>query len=60
MQESKGGRIVLLLFMAAVLIYTIWNFMQGGAGVPTLVITLFIAATTGTRIVKSLIDDFRG
>ena len=59
MTESKAGRIVLLIFMVAVLAYTVWNYTQGTTSILMLGLTVFIGATTGVRIVQSLIDDFR-
>ena len=59
MTESKAGRIVLLIFMVVVLAYTVWNYTQGTTSILMLGLTVFIGATTGVRIVQSLIDDFR-
>ena len=59
MLETKGGRIALLIFMAAVLVYTIYNYMNGGTNVLILGFAVFIAITTGGRIVMSLIEDFK-
>lgn len=59
MLESKGGRIALLIFMAAILVYTYNNYMNGRTNALLLGLALFIAATTGTRIVMSLIEDFK-
>ena len=59
MLESKGGRIVLLIFMIAVLIYTVHNYVQGSTSLLMLGFTAFIGVTTGFRILQSLIEDFR-
>ena len=59
MLESKGGRIALLFLMAAVLVYTMQNYAKGQTNALILGFALFIAVTTGSRIIVSLIDDFR-
>ena len=59
MLETKGGRIALLIFMAAVLIYTIYNYMHGGTNILMLGLAVFVGLTTGSRIVQSLIEDFK-
>ncbi len=57
--ESKAGRIILLVFMIAVLIYTIVNYAQGGTNVVTFGAAVIIGVMTIPRLVLSLIDDFR-
>ena len=59
MLETKGGRILTLVLMAAVLIYTIYNYINGKAQLVLLFFIVFLFLTTGTRIVQSLIDDFK-
>ena len=59
MLESKGGRIGLLIFMLAVLVYTAYNYATGGTNILMLGLAVFIGLTTGSRIVMSLIDDFK-
>jgi len=59
MLETKGGRILTLVLMAAVLIYTIYNYINGKAQLILLFFIVFLFLTTGTRIVQSLIDDFK-
>ena len=59
MLETKGGKIVTLALMLAVLIYTIFNYISGKAQLILLCFILFIYLTTGPRIVQSLIDDFK-
>ena len=59
MLETKGGKIVTLALMLAVLIYTIFNYISGKAQLILLCFILFICLTTGPRIVQSLIDDFK-
>ena len=57
--ETKGGKIAMLIFMIAVLIYTIYNYINGKAQLILLFFIVFLFLTTGTRIVQSLIDDFK-
>ena len=59
MLETKGGRILTLVLMAAVLIYTIYNYINGKAQLILLFFIIFLFLTTGTRIIQSLIDDFK-
>ena len=59
MLETKGGKIVTLVMMLAVLIYTIYNYICGKAQLLLLCFMLFLCLTTGLRIVSSLIDDFK-
>ena len=59
MLETKGGKIVTLALMLAVLIYTIFNYISGKAQLILLCFILFVCLTTGPRIVQSLIDDFK-
>ena len=59
MLETKGGRILTLVLMAAVLIYTIYNYINGKAQLVLLFFIVFLFLTTGTRIIQSLIDDFK-
>lgn len=59
MLETKGGRIALLIFMAAVLIYTVINYAKGETNIMLLGLAVFIAVTTGSKIVQSLIEDFK-
>jgi len=59
MLETKGGRIALLIFMVAVLIYTAVNYAKGETNIMLLGLAVFIAVTTGSKIVQSLIDDFK-
>jgi len=59
MLETKGGRIALLIFMIVVLIYTAYNYARGGTNILMLGMAVFIAVTTGSRIVQSLIEDFK-
>ena len=57
--ETKGGKIMTLLFMIAVLIYTVINYLNGKAELLLLMFALFLFMTTGLRIFASLIDDFK-
>jgi hypothetical protein len=57
--ETKGGKIATLLFMIAVLIYTVINYLNGRAEPLLLIFALFLFLTTGLRIFASLIDDFK-
>ena len=59
MLETKGGRIALLVFMAVVLAYTAMNYAKGETNILLLGLAVFIAITTGSKIVQSLIDDFK-
>ena len=59
MLETKGGKIAMLIFMIAVLIYTVINYMNGKTELLLLCFALFLFLTTGLRIIASLIDDFR-
>ena len=59
MLETKGGRIAVLIFMIAVLVYTVVNYINGKAELLLLCFALFLFLTTGLRIIASLIDDFR-
>ena len=57
--ETKGGKIATLLFMLAVLVYTVINYLNGRAELLLLIFALFLFMTTGLRILASLIDDFK-
>ena len=57
--ETKGGKIATLLFMIAVLVYTVINYLNGRAELLLLIFALFLFMTTGLRIRASLIDDFK-
>ena len=59
MLETKAGKIMTLVLMLAVLIYTIFNYIIGRAQLILLCCIAFLCLTTGPRIVASLIDDFR-
>ena len=59
MLETKGGKILTLALMIAVLIYTIYNYLNGKAELLLLMFAIFLFATTGLRIIASLIDDFK-
>ena len=59
MLETKGGKIITLVLMIAVFAYTAWNYMNGKAELLLLLFMVFLFATTGLRILASLIDDFR-
>ena len=59
MLETKVGKIVMLVMMLAVLIYTIYNYISGKAQLLLLCLMLFLCLTTGLRIASSLIDDFK-
>ena len=59
MLETKGGKILTLVLMIAVLIYTIFNYINGKAQLILLCFIIFLCLTTGLRIVSSLIDDFK-
>ena len=57
--ETKGGKIAMLIFMIAVLIYTIYNYINGKAQLILLFFIVFLFLTTGVRIIASLIEDFK-
>ena len=59
MLETKGGKILTLVLMFAVLIYTIFNYINGKAEMLLLCLIIFLCLTTGLRILSSLIDDFK-
>ena len=59
MLETKGGKIVTLALMLAVLVYTIFNYISGKTELLVLCLIVFLCLTTGPRIVQSLIDDFK-
>ena len=59
MLETKGGKILTLVLMFAVLIYTNYNYINGKAQLILLFFILFLWLTTGLRIISSLIDDFK-
>lgn len=59
MLETKAGKILTLVLMVAVLIYTIFNYINGRAQLLLLCFIIFLCLTTGMRIVSSLIDDFK-
>ncbi len=59
MLETKGGKIALLIFMVAVLIYTAINYAKGETNIMLLGLAAFIGITTGSKIVESLIKDFK-
>ena len=57
--ETKGGRIAMLIFMIAVLVYTVVNYINGKAQLLLLCFAILLFATTGLRIIASLIEDFK-
>ena len=57
--ETKAGKICTLLLMVAMVIYTIYNYLAGKAQLLLLLFAIFLLLTTGTRILISLIDDFK-
>jgi len=57
--ETKGGRIAMLVFMIAVLIYTVVNYINGKAQLLLLCFIIFLFLTSGLRIIASLIEDFK-
>ena len=59
MLETKGGKILTLVLMIAVLIYTIFNYINGKAQLILLCFIIFLCLTTGLRSASSLIDDFK-
>ena len=59
MLETKAGKILTLVLMVAVLIYTIFNYINGRAQLLLLCFIIFLCLTTGMRILSSLIDDFK-
>ena len=59
MLETKAGKIITLLLMVAVVIYTIYNYLNGSAQLLLLAFALFLFLTTGPRIFASLLDDFK-
>ena len=59
MLETKGGKIATLVFMIAVLVYTVINYINGKAQLLLLCFIVFLLLTTGVRIVASLIEDFK-
>jgi len=59
MLETKGGKILTLALMIAVLIYTIFNYINGKAQLILLCFIIFLCLTAGLRIASSLIDDFK-
>lgn len=59
MLETKGGKIALLIFMVVVLIYTVINYAKGETNILLLGMAVFIAVTTGSRIVAELVEDFK-
>ena len=59
MLETKGGKIITLVLMIAVIAYTVWNYMNGKAELLLLLFAVFLFMTTGLRIIASLIDDFK-
>ena len=59
MLETKAGKIITLLLMFAVLIYTIYNYISGKTQLILLAFILFLFLTTGVRIIVSLVEDFK-
>lgn len=59
MLETKGGKIATLVFMIAVLVYTVINYINGKAQLLLLCFIIFLLLTTGVRILASLIEDFK-
>ncbi len=57
--ETKGGKIAMLIFMIAVVIYTVINYINGKAQLLLLCFAVFLFLTTGLRIIGSLIEDFK-
>ena len=59
MLETKGGKILVLVMMIAVIIYTAYNYIHGKAQLLLLCFAVFLFLTTGVRIIASLIEDFK-
>ena len=59
MLETKAGKIITLLLMIAVVIYTFYNYLAGKAQLLLLMFAIFLLLSTGSRILISLIDDFK-
>ena len=59
MLETKGGKIATLVFMLAVLVYTVINYINGKAQLLLLCFIVFLLLTTGVRIFAFLIEDFK-
>ena len=59
MLETKGGKIMTLALMIAVIVYTVYNYLHGKAELLLLFFAIFLFLTTGPRIIASLIDDFK-
>ena len=57
--DTKGGKIATLIFMIAVLGYTVVNYINGKTQLLILCFALFLFLTTGLRIIGSLIEDFK-
>ena len=57
--ESKGGKIALLIFMAAILVYTVINYINGKTSIFLLCLAVLIALTSGRKVLESLIEDFK-
>ena len=57
--ETKAGKILTLVLMIAVIIYTVINYLNGKAEFLLLVFSVFLFLTAGLRILSSLIDDFK-
>ena len=49
----------MLIFMIAVLVYTVVNYINGKAQLLLLCFAILLFATTGLRIIASLIEDFK-
>ena len=59
MLETKGGKILTLALMIAVIAYTAYNYLHNKAEFILLCFAVLLFLTTGLRIIASLIEDFR-
>ena len=59
MLETKGGKILTLVLMIAVIVYTGYNCMNGKAEPLLLCFAVFLFLTAGLRIIASLVEDFK-
>jgi len=59
MLETKGGKIITLILMIAVIIYTTINYLNGKAEFLLLCFSVFLFLSVGLRIIASLIEDFK-
>ena len=57
--RSRSNLIILILFFSVALIYTIWNYLNGGTDLLILMSAIFICGFSLLNAIRALIDSFK-